>query len=118
MDQQQQIDTLVVENDALRHQVALRQEDIQHLTKIGQEQAAEISRQMREIHRLRAIEVAYSNLKTFKIRISEKLLEFIENERHTGVELHQAVINAGEARLRPVLLTAATAIAGLLSLAF
>lgn len=46
------------------------------------------------------------------------LLEFIENERHNGIELHQAVINAGEARLRPVLLTAATAIAGLLSLAF
>ncbi|MBC2580385.1 efflux RND transporter permease subunit [Clostridium sp. DJ247] len=45
------------------------------------------------------------------------LLEFIENERHRGVGLHQAVINAGEARLRPVILTAATAIAGLLSLA-
>lgn len=86
MDQQQQIDTLVVENDALRHQVALRQEDIKHLTKIGQEQAVEISRQMREIHRLRAIEVAYSNLTTFKIRISEKIIEFIENEPFPNVE--------------------------------
>ncbi|MHB8074732.1 efflux RND transporter permease subunit [Desulfosporosinus fructosivorans] len=45
------------------------------------------------------------------------LVEFIENELHTGVELEQAVINAGKARLKPVILTAATAIAGLLSLA-
>lgn len=46
------------------------------------------------------------------------LIEFIENERKTGIDLKQAVINAGKARLRPVLLTASTAIAGLLSLAF
>lgn len=45
------------------------------------------------------------------------LIEFIENERHAGVALEQAVINAGRARLKPVILTAATAIAGLLSLA-
>ncbi|EHQ89464.1 efflux RND transporter permease subunit [Desulfosporosinus youngiae] len=45
------------------------------------------------------------------------LIEFIENERHAGVTLEQAVINAGRARLKPVLLTAGTAIAGLLSLA-
>ncbi|MFL0197902.1 efflux RND transporter permease subunit [Clostridium sp. WILCCON 0269] len=42
------------------------------------------------------------------------LIEFIENERKRGVELKQAVINAGEARLRPVALTAMTAIAGLI----
>lgn len=85
--EQQEIDKLVVENKALRHQIALRQADIQKLTEVGQAQAAEISRQMREIHRLRAIEVAYSNLKTFKIRISEKLLEFIENEPFPKVEI-------------------------------
>ncbi len=45
------------------------------------------------------------------------LLEFIENERNRGVELNQAVINAGKARLRPVLLTAMTAIAGLMPMA-
>lgn len=45
------------------------------------------------------------------------LIEFIENERHAGIALEQAVINAGRARLKPVILTAATAIAGLLSLA-
>jgi|GEM_PF-642494 Cation/multidrug efflux pump len=45
------------------------------------------------------------------------LIEFIENERKRGVELNEAVINAGKARLRPVLLTAMTAIAGLLPMA-
>jgi multidrug efflux pump subunit AcrB len=45
------------------------------------------------------------------------LIEFIENERKNGVELNQAVINAGEARLRPVLLTALTAIVGLIPMA-
>ncbi|WP_459478468.1 efflux RND transporter permease subunit [Clostridium saccharoperbutylacetonicum] len=45
------------------------------------------------------------------------LIEFIENERKNGVEINQAVINAGEARLRPVLLTAITAIVGLIPMA-
>ena len=45
------------------------------------------------------------------------LIEFIENERKRGVKLNQAVINAGKARLRPVLLTAMTAIAGLMPMA-
>lgn len=45
------------------------------------------------------------------------LIEFIENDRKSGIELRQAVINAGKARLRPVLLTAATAIAGLIPMA-
>ena len=45
------------------------------------------------------------------------LIEFIENERKRGIELNQAVINAGKARLRPVLLTAMTAIAGLIPMA-
>lgn len=45
------------------------------------------------------------------------LVEFIEDQLHVGVPLEQAVISAGKARLKPVILTAATAIAGLLSLA-
>lgn len=45
------------------------------------------------------------------------LIEFIEKARHDGMELKAAVIQAGEARLRPILLTSATAIAGLLPLA-
>jgi multidrug efflux pump subunit AcrB len=45
------------------------------------------------------------------------LVEFIEDARHEGVELMEAVIRAGEARLRPILLTSATAISGLAPLA-
>lgn len=45
------------------------------------------------------------------------LIEFIEEARHAGVELKQAVIQAGEARLRPILLTTMTAVAGLTPLA-
>lgn len=44
-------------------------------------------------------------------------IEFIEEARHAGVELKQAVIQAGEARLRPILLTSLTAVAGLSPLA-
>lgn len=42
------------------------------------------------------------------------LIEFIEDEREKGIELKQAVINAVGARFRPVVLTAMTAIAGLI----
>lgn len=45
------------------------------------------------------------------------LIEFIENERHAGNELIQAVINAVGARMKPVLLTSATAIVGLIPIA-
>ena len=45
------------------------------------------------------------------------LVEFIENARHEGMELTEAVISAGESRLRPIVLTSATAIAGLTPLA-
>ncbi|GED56874.1 efflux RND transporter permease subunit [Brevibacillus formosus] len=45
------------------------------------------------------------------------LIEFIEEARHTGMELKQAVISACEARLRPILLTSLTAIAGMMPLA-
>ncbi|MFD2368497.1 efflux RND transporter permease subunit [Brevibacillus sp. GCM10020057] len=44
-------------------------------------------------------------------------IEFIEEARHAGVELKAAVISAGEARLRPILLTSLTAVAGLMPLA-
>ncbi|QQE74276.1 efflux RND transporter permease subunit [Brevibacillus composti] len=44
-------------------------------------------------------------------------IEFIEEARHAGVELKQAVVQAGEARLRPILLTSLTAVAGLTPLA-
>ncbi len=42
------------------------------------------------------------------------LIDFIEKARRAGMELKEAVIRAGEARLRPILLTTATATAGLL----
>jgi multidrug efflux pump subunit AcrB len=45
------------------------------------------------------------------------LIEFIEEARREGVELKEAVIRAGEARLRPILLTTFTAVAGLTPLA-
>lgn len=45
------------------------------------------------------------------------LIEFIEEARREGAELKLAVIQAGEARLRPILLTSATAVAGLMPLA-
>lgn len=41
------------------------------------------------------------------------LIEFIEEARHTGMELKEAVIGAGKARLRPILLTTVAAVAGL-----
>ncbi|NHN31550.1 efflux RND transporter permease subunit [Paenibacillus agricola] len=42
------------------------------------------------------------------------LIEFIEQARKRGLPLHEAVAEAGRARLRPILLTMATAIGGLL----
>ncbi|WP_134702505.1 efflux RND transporter permease subunit [Ammoniphilus sp. YIM 78166] len=45
------------------------------------------------------------------------LVEFIEEARREGVPLLEAVIHAGEARFRPILLTSATAISGLTPLA-
>lgn len=45
------------------------------------------------------------------------LIEFIEEARRKGMELKEAVIGAGEARFRPILLTSATAVAGLTPLA-
>ncbi|MFC3882636.1 efflux RND transporter permease subunit [Bacillus songklensis] len=45
------------------------------------------------------------------------LIEFIEEARHEGVELTEAIIKSGEARFRPILLTTMTAIAGLLPIA-
>jgi multidrug efflux pump subunit AcrB len=45
------------------------------------------------------------------------LIEFIEEARHDGVKMEEAVIKATEARFRPILLTSLTAIVGLLPLA-
>jgi multidrug efflux pump subunit AcrB len=45
-------------------------------------------------------------------------IEFIERSRQAGHELKEAVALAGEARLRPIVLTSATAVAGLTPLAF
>ncbi|HHY74389.1 MAG TPA: efflux RND transporter permease subunit [Bacillus bacterium] len=45
------------------------------------------------------------------------LIEFIEHARREGMPLKEAVIGAGEARLRPILLTSSTAVAGLTPLA-
>lgn len=45
------------------------------------------------------------------------LIEFIEEARHEGVSLHDAVIGAGKARLRPILLTTFAAVGGLLPMA-
>lgn len=42
------------------------------------------------------------------------LIEFIEQAREHGLPLYEAVAEAGKARLRPILLTMATAIGGLL----
>ncbi|TVY07438.1 efflux RND transporter permease subunit [Paenibacillus cremeus] len=42
------------------------------------------------------------------------LIEFIEQAMERGLELYEAVAEAGKARLRPILLTMATAIGGLL----
>ncbi|MGG1659079.1 efflux RND transporter permease subunit [Brevibacillus sp. NRS-1366] len=45
------------------------------------------------------------------------LVEFIEQARKRGLALRDAVIEAGEARFRPIVLTSMTAIAGLMPLA-
>ena len=45
------------------------------------------------------------------------LIDFIEKSRTAGVELKEAVLRGGEARLRPILLTSTTAVAGLSPLA-
>ena len=45
------------------------------------------------------------------------LIEFIVDKRKEGVELREAVVEATEARFRPILLTAMAAILGLLPVA-
>ncbi|TMW71493.1 efflux RND transporter permease subunit [Alteribacter natronophilus] len=52
------------------------------------------------------------------VRNSIVLIEFIEQRRRAGMKLEDAVVNAGKVRLRPILLTAITAIAALLPVAF
>lgn len=45
------------------------------------------------------------------------LIEFMEDARHEGMSLEEAVLKATEARFRPILLTAAAAVFGLLPVA-
>ncbi|MDP4098612.1 efflux RND transporter permease subunit [Paenibacillus sp. P96] len=45
------------------------------------------------------------------------MIEFIEDARHQGIELEEAVIQATAARFRPILLTSLTAIVGMLPIA-
>ncbi|MDZ4206485.1 efflux RND transporter permease subunit, partial [Rhodoferax sp.] len=44
-------------------------------------------------------------------------VEFVEQARERGAALHEAVIEAGLARLRPILLTTVTTVGGLVPLA-
>ncbi len=46
------------------------------------------------------------------------LIDFINNEREKGVDRWHAIINSGTARLRPIILTTATTVAGMLPLVF
>ncbi len=46
------------------------------------------------------------------VRNSILLVEFVKHEVAQGVEIHDAVINAGKARMRPILITALTLMAG------
>lgn len=46
------------------------------------------------------------------------LIDFINSEREKGVDRWHAIINSGGARLRPILLTTATTVAGMLPLVF
>jgi len=46
------------------------------------------------------------------------LVEYIQQLRHSGMELRQALIVAGRTRFRPILMTSLAAILGLLPLAF
>ncbi|MCT8140448.1 efflux RND transporter permease subunit, partial [Anaerobacillus sp. CMMVII] len=52
------------------------------------------------------------------VRNSIVLIEFIEQRLRDGKNLNEAVMEAGQARLRPILLTAFTAIAALVPIAF
>jgi len=46
------------------------------------------------------------------------LIDFINTERDKGVDRWHAIINSGSARLRPIILTTATTVAGMLPLVF
>ncbi len=46
------------------------------------------------------------------------LIDFINNERDKGIDRWHAIINSGSARLRPIILTTATTVAGMLPLVF
>ncbi|WP_110114759.1 efflux RND transporter permease subunit [Bacillus sp. CGMCC 1.16541] len=52
------------------------------------------------------------------VRNSVVLFEFIEQRRKAGMELVESIIEAGRSRIRPILLTAFTALVSLLPVAF
>ncbi|MBP1965102.1 efflux RND transporter permease subunit [Paenibacillus aceris] len=61
--------------------------------------------------------MGFVSLAGIVVRNGIVLVEFIEDARHHGMELYDAIAESGRARLRPILMTSATAISGLLPMA-
>ncbi|NQX66559.1 efflux RND transporter permease subunit [Paenibacillus alba] len=61
--------------------------------------------------------MGFVSLAGIVVRNGIVLVEFIEDARNHGMELYDAIAESGRARLRPILMTSATAIGGLLPMA-
>ncbi|MFD0695094.1 efflux RND transporter permease subunit [Paenibacillus sp. GCM10027628] len=61
--------------------------------------------------------MGFVSLAGIVVRNGIVLIEFIEHARHNGMGLQDAIAESGRARLRPILMTSATAISGLLPMA-
>ncbi|MDR6883154.1 efflux RND transporter permease subunit [Bacillus sp. 3255] len=61
--------------------------------------------------------MGFVSLAGIVVRNGIVLVEFIEEARHSGMALYDAIAESGRARLRPILMTSATAISGLLPMA-
>ncbi|MEW9700417.1 efflux RND transporter permease subunit [Paenibacillus sp. SI8] len=61
--------------------------------------------------------MGFVSLAGIVVRNGIVLVEFIEDARHNGMDLYDAIAESGRARLRPILMTSATAISGLLPMA-
>ncbi|MCZ8513139.1 efflux RND transporter permease subunit [Paenibacillus filicis] len=61
--------------------------------------------------------MGFVSLAGIVVRNGIVLIEFIEHARQGGMELYDAIAESGLARLRPILLTSATAIGGLMPMA-
>jgi multidrug efflux pump subunit AcrB len=61
--------------------------------------------------------MGFISLAGIVVRNGIVLIEFIEHARHNGMELYDAIAESGRVRLRPILMTSATAISGLLPMA-